>query len=251
MNAEKKLYELKLAEKEILKEKEKYKDILEPYLEKKPVTLTELEPQIKEEFEKLNIKYVKKMPFMEKIDVLANKNSELALKLLNDYDFSHSTQLRMKPKKMTFEDALNNKEIRQIYKNAKDIVNSDELNFIKISLLNAILKQISLESDNLKEEILKNYQKNGKIEFFSVNDLLKLNNKKSVDQLDIYGEKISKDILKNDEAIKELGIIVKKNKSLVVYSPFNSLKEIKELFNVNKQRTQINKNLNNSKFGLI
>ena len=227
-----------------------HKNEIAEYIEKKPVTVTLLENKLKEEYEKLGLKYVKKTPLNEKLETLINLNSPLGMSVLEDYNINFSTQIRMKPKKMNLEEALEFEEIKNAYSKLEDVLNSDELILIKISELKGILKELEPLKEELKEEILKNFEENEKNEFFSKINSVKLENKKPNDELNLYQEKISNEFLKNEDLVKELNAEVEKNESIVIYSPFNNLKQIEELLNVQKEFIQKN-NIDNSKFGLV
>jgi len=235
-------------EKEIL---QNHKNEIEEFIEKKPASLSILEPLIKEEFEKLDIKYKKTMPFLDKLDILTSKNSSLAQEILKEYDVNVNSQLRMKRNKLSFEDIFEFEDIKKYYSLAQETLNSNELNLVKLSQLKGILKGISPIQEELKKEILENLEKNSKNEYFSKSDLVKLKNKIPENELTIFNEKLSKEIMKNEDLLKKVNADVETNNSLVIYAPFNSIKEIKELLNANKERVEVKNNIANSRFNII
>ena len=222
------------------------------FIEKKNITMTVLENKIKEEFENLKIKYVKKTPFEEKLETLINYNSPLGLQIMDDYNINNLKQIRMKPKKMTYDDALEISLIKDYQKEIDNIKNSDDLILIKISQLKNIIKRIAPLKDELKDEILENLEKNPKNDFFSLINSVKLENKKPENELNLYQEKVSKKILQDEKILEELPVKIIKNESLVIYTPFDNLKGIKELLNVQKDNIKKTENITkHSKFGII
>ncbi len=222
------------------------------FIEKKNITMTALENKIKEEFENLSIKYVKKTPFEEKLETLINYNSPLGLQIMDDYNINNLKQIRMKPKKMTYDDALEISLIKDYQKEIDNIKNSDDLILIKISQLKNIIKRIAPLKDELKDEILENLEKNPKNDFFSLINSVKLENKKPENELNLYQEKVSKKILQDEKILEELPVKIIKNESLVIYTPFDNLKGIKELLNVQKDNIKKTENIiKHSKFGII
>ena len=223
---------------------------VQKYIEKTPVSISFLEPEIKSAFEEIGVKYKKTMPFEEKLNILSASNTQISNIILNEYDIQKNTQLRSKRNKFTFNEAIDAiNEIKEINEQINAILSSEELRIIKISHLKDIIKKFAPLKEELKNELLLTKEP---LEYFNKSDTVKLVNKIPNDELTLYQEKLSNSILNNEDLLKEIKAEIETNNSLVIFASFNSLNEIKELLNANKERVEVKNDIhNNSKFGII
>jgi len=222
---------------------------LQNYIEKTSVSISFLEPKIKSAFEEIGVKYKKTMPFEEKLEILQSSNTPLSKAILNEYNIEKNMQLRSKRNKFTYEEAVSDiEEIRNINSQVQRILAGEDLRIVKISQLKDIIKKFTPLKEELKNELLETDEP---LEFFNKSNTLKLVNKIPADELTLYQEKLSNSILDNKDLLEEVKAEIETNDSLVIYATYNSLNEIKELLDGNKERVKANNDISNSKFGIV
>jgi hypothetical protein len=245
--AEKRVLRKILNTDEILKN-DSYKELIANYIQKKPLSKTEIEKTLKEEMKKEGLKYDRKKSFEENVEVLLLKGNIFARKINEEFEFEKETGVRVKPKSLSLEDV---EKYKNFLKELNEILKSDELNIVKISQIKFLMYQIKNLKDEIKDEIVKNKENFEKSPFISLSNLLKLNNKKPLNEMELVKETLSNSLAKDENLVKKINAEIDSKEILVIFKPFKSLKEIEELLNVKKDFIQQKNAIDNSKYNII